>query len=401
MNGITAGRQARADFNPCTLQSMRGPMHAKKFILEISLLEPGDIILTGTKEPASLGVRAATASRYSHAAIWVGDTLIEATLNGVFSKNPQRLLFDRIDDVAVFRSIGQVPDIGKFCDYARSKTGTLYALAEAITVRGRSALNMQATRKQFCSRLVAQAYASCGFNFINLRHPAFCTPRQLSTCRAFRRQANMVHLATDDDIAYSARPDPGIDHQKNTFAWLNRVRDLVQHAAAIPPALRDIQSMNDVSRLLQVFPEYDDAVSGFVRDSGYLDDYKVDEDINGWRYDPLALFAVMRNSGDPAEVVLRELRKEPSLHRKYIENLFMFLMFATRQPLEYYRLHIALYVNLITHARARTENMCFCASALCLTNALLAASMLLRRMDDALRFAREHLPAPSAGPAAA
>lgn len=64
----------------------------KKYILNISGLQAGDIILTGGKEIASLSVRAFTASRYSHAALFVGDTTIEATLEGVFSTNPQRTL---------------------------------------------------------------------------------------------------------------------------------------------------------------------------------------------------------------------------------------------------------------------------------------------------------------------
>ncbi|SUP04970.1 Uncharacterised protein [Vibrio cincinnatiensis] len=65
----------------------------KKLILDVPSLKLGDVILTSEKGFASIGVRAATLSKYSHAAIYVGGTMIEATLGGVFSKNPQRLLF--------------------------------------------------------------------------------------------------------------------------------------------------------------------------------------------------------------------------------------------------------------------------------------------------------------------
>lgn len=43
-------------------------MSVRKYILERSLLQPADIILTGDKGGVSLSVRAATISRYSHAA---------------------------------------------------------------------------------------------------------------------------------------------------------------------------------------------------------------------------------------------------------------------------------------------------------------------------------------------
>ncbi len=49
-------------------------MSVRKYILERSILQPADIILTGDKGWVSLSVRAATVSRYSHAAIYVEHT---------------------------------------------------------------------------------------------------------------------------------------------------------------------------------------------------------------------------------------------------------------------------------------------------------------------------------------
>jgi hypothetical protein len=60
-----------------------------KYILERSLLQRGDIILTAESELVSKGVRLSTLSKYSHAALWVGGTMIEAVRPGVFSKNAQ------------------------------------------------------------------------------------------------------------------------------------------------------------------------------------------------------------------------------------------------------------------------------------------------------------------------
>ena len=107
-----------------------------KYILKIPLLKKGDIILTSDNTKISKGIRLSTLSRYSHASIWVGGTLIEATRDGVFSKNPQRLLFDRPCDCMVLRSKKAIneTDINNICDFARSKVGSLYALDEAILI---------------------------------------------------------------------------------------------------------------------------------------------------------------------------------------------------------------------------------------------------------------------------
>lgn len=57
------------------------------FILEHTLLQPGDIILERGYERHSEIICKQTKSHYSHAMICVGGTIIEATLDGgVFSR---------------------------------------------------------------------------------------------------------------------------------------------------------------------------------------------------------------------------------------------------------------------------------------------------------------------------
>ena len=65
-------------------------MEKIKYVIDHTKLKPCDIILTSDKTFTSKGIRLATLGRYSHAALYVGGTTIEATLNGVFSKNIQR-----------------------------------------------------------------------------------------------------------------------------------------------------------------------------------------------------------------------------------------------------------------------------------------------------------------------
>ena len=152
-------------------------MEDKKYIINRFKLEPCDIILTSDKTFSSKGIRLATLGKYSHAAIYVGGTIIEATLKGVFSKNTQRIIFDKENQVAVFRSKKPLSEIEvkKICEYARAQVGSLYTIPEAITIRARSMLGILETRKQFCSRLVAKAYEAAEYDLANLRGcPRFC-----------------------------------------------------------------------------------------------------------------------------------------------------------------------------------------------------------------------------------
>ncbi len=214
------------------------------FILERTLLLPGDIILSGDKSLPSLGVKISTASRYSHAALYVGDTMIEATLKGVFSKNIQRLIFERESDVIVLRSKQKLTEenIETICSFARSKTGSLYALDEAITMRIKSALKLDKSKRQFCSRLVAESYAFIGYDFINLRSPSYCSPRQLSLCKSFKKVDEVIRKATNEEIEFCNTQDPNLDNQHRTFKWLDNVRTMIKRESNLCNI--DIQTIN-------------------------------------------------------------------------------------------------------------------------------------------------------------
>lgn len=328
-------------------------MNTKKYILDLSKLEPGDIILTGEKTLPSVAVKVATLSRFSHAALYVGGTIIEATLPGVFSKNPQRLLFDSPNQVAVLRSKAQLSEGQKraVCSYAQAMVGSVYALNEAVTIRARSVLGLESTRKQFCSRLVAQAYEYAEFDLMNLRTPSFCTPRQLSLCRAFKRVDLVLREAKPGEIEFAGTTDPNIEHQKQTFNWLHQVRSLVGADPKYSDV--DVRTINDVDLLLLSHPELDSAISNYVKGSGYLDFYKYDVAKNAYRYNSQEFIAVIVGTDNPVQALLSELRKEPSLCDRFVRNLFGYVEKLKRSDLEYFRLHFKLYCDLLTQIGTR------------------------------------------------
>lgn len=322
-------------------------INRKKYILDCSLLQPGDIILTGSKEPVSLAVRAATASRFSHAAIYVGKTTIEATLAGVFSKNPQRLAFSSPDDVAVMRSKHTLSEIDRrrVCSFARSLTGSLYALDEAITIRARSILSINETRKQFCSRLVAQSYASIEYDFINLRNPSYCTPRQLYLCKAFEEINEIVRVGNDHELQFAASPDPNVEHQRQTYDWLNKVRALAKDNELLSET--NIQTINDVNEFLLQHPGYDEKICEFMTASGYLEFYNYDVKVNPYRYNEQWFLLTIQKYLDGQEFLQGELDKEDEMCSRFLHMLNGYLTYFDKRDLKYFRLHVQLYMNLL------------------------------------------------------
>ncbi|EZP68819.1 YiiX/YebB-like N1pC/P60 family cysteine hydrolase [Pseudomonas sp. RIT357] len=332
-----------------------------KYLLDRKKLKKGDLILTAEPTKQSKGIRVVTLGRYSHAAIWVGGTMIEATLKGVFSKNAQRLLVDNPEHLAVYRS--KVPlsqeITEKICEYAQSQVGSLYAISEAALMLPMRLLDLKESKKQFCSRLVACSYEYAGFDLQNLRNPNFCSPRQLSLCKAFQKVEGIVKEAQKSEIAFAQTTDPVTKNLGDTYEWLNKVRDLVSATPALCQAY-DIQAQNDVSRLLLNHPEFDQTVTGFMRSTDYLTYFNHDRSTNPYRYDRLSMLKKIRqfplNAGDFLE---EELRKEPDSFNKFEKNIVATIHHLGLRRVDYFLEHLKLYRNLMNEGLVRMEVIAF------------------------------------------
>lgn len=329
-------------------------MSAHKFILERSLLRPADIILTRDKTFVSLGVQLGTLGRYSHAALYVGGTAIEATLDGVFSKNPQRMIFDRSTDVLVLRAKKDLSsdEARIICSYAQSKVGSLYALNEAITIKARSLLNHKDSKQQFCSRLVAMSFQHANFDLVNLRHPAFCSPRQISKCLAFRRVTGIVRPAHPAEVRFANTEDPAQTNFRQIYQWLNQTRALVNADPNLAEKW-DIQTQNDVNDFLQAHPKHDQEVSAFVAESGYLEFYKIEEQHNPYRYSTELFWFHLEHAEDAEEFLDSEIEKERDLIYRHTTMLEIFCELLERNSLIFFKQHVDLYTNLVADIATR------------------------------------------------
>lgn len=322
------------------------------------MLKPGDVILTSETSLTSKCVRLGTLSKFSHAAIYVGGTIIEATLSGVFSKSPQRLLFDTEEQVLVLRYKKPLSDdqVKRICSYARSKTLSLYTVHEALTLKFRRNLKLPESKKQFCSRLVALAYHENGIILDKIQNPAYCTPKQLSLSKSFERVKDILLEATTSDIEFANTEDPNIKHQRETMEWVNKVRELV--SSLQKESEFDIQTINDVNEFLTRNPAFDDDVMRFINSGGYLTYYKYDFTKNPYRTNARIFESTANERNDKKHFLNSEISiSEASIYYQP-GNLLGYLKYYKENNLSYFLEHCKLYLNLITATHTRMDILC-------------------------------------------
>jgi hypothetical protein len=167
--------------------------------LKMSSLVRGDIILTTATAAVSKAIRWGTKSDISHAMICVQHgSVIDATSEGVHARNPQRLFFDDKCALHIFRPKAALSadQIDQICRFVRERIGSEYSTREAV--RAAIGGSNQWTRKQFCSRLVAQAYASAGIKLVG--DPNYCAPADLAKSSLLAPVPDAVEQVSDEEV---------------------------------------------------------------------------------------------------------------------------------------------------------------------------------------------------------
>lgn len=370
----------------------------QRFIIDKRFLKPGDIILTADNTIPSKGIRVATLGRYSHAALWTGGTLIEATLKGVFSKNVDRLIVSQKNHLAVYRCVNTPTDemLNSVIRYASNKSGTLYSLPDAALMLPARALQWNRTSGEFCSRLVATAYAQAGFDLKNLRSPEFCSPRQLSLCKAFDKveQCNgkeMVRTASQKELLFAATEDPNLKHLEDTFLWLGKVRELV----ASRPELKtefDIQSIDTVEKLILAHQELGAVVVGFIKTTGFLEQYKIDREKNPYRYSFTQMVKKVRLSPLSAtKMVFLEWQLLLKMTSKYLPLLLQYYELTRSTRNDYFREMCLLYRNILGEFLDMAEAVAWGFDKLCITHGFECAKLLRQKIEENLKLADAYL----------
>lgn len=306
-------------------------------------LKVGDIILTTTAAAVSKAIRVATRSDISHAMVYVEDrSVIDATSEGVQARNTQRLLFE--DDCKIYalrlRDGISTDQLRAVCMFVRSKIGTQYATKEAVrTVVGGA---REWTRKQFCSRLVAQAFEAAGVRLVD--NPNFCAPADLKSSPLLVEVENPAVLMPEQELAvWEGRADVP-QMMRNA---INAVFDGARRKSS------DIQTFDDLHIYLATHPEDDGYFCELLESSGYLTVWQAEQWKNPWQYD---LELMSRAPADEIESYCQSvLANEAAGPNRYVINLGGYRRFARQYGLRFFALLEALYRHLARSHRTRVD----------------------------------------------
>lgn len=264
------------------------------YFLNTNKLQPGDVILErGTGIHSELIVNK-TQGNFSHAMLYVGGTIIEATVQGgVYSRVPNRVYVHDSAHLSVLRLSKGLTDeeISRLCRYARNLSGSAYSIREAYIAGQNDRPEYTLTRGQFCSRLVAQAYASIGI--IISDNIDFCSPADIERSNLFTKPVNMIHQGSQEEIAFVLEGGTHADHLKRAVKWVRKAKRILfkNNIRNIRCPDRDeeikISTINDIYlAVLQnsTNKDVDESIAAAMIELGYDQGPFDDEKHNPYRY---------------------------------------------------------------------------------------------------------------------
>jgi hypothetical protein len=313
-----------------------------KRLNEAALL-PGDIILTTATASVSKTVRVATRSDISHALICAEDySVIDATNEGVHSRNTQRLFFREECSVHVLRLQATISttQLASVLSFVRSHIGTQYSVREAI----RTVLGSQRewSKKQFCSRLVAQAFSSAGIELV--RDPHYCSPADLQRSPLLKAVPPPTVEITEHEAEFW---ESRFDVPRLMRDATNTLLDGVRRSDA------SIQTFDDLDLYLVNHPEKDSEFCHLLGSSGYLSVWQIEKNKNEWQYELRAMQA--EPIGGIEEYCKNVLHNEPVGPNRYVSNRGGYRLLSAQYGLDFFRMMLELYERLATLHRQRVN----------------------------------------------
>ncbi|WP_298109507.1 YiiX/YebB-like N1pC/P60 family cysteine hydrolase [Bradyrhizobium sp.] len=309
--------------------------------VKMSSLVRGDIVLTTTTAAVSKAIRWGTKSDISHALVCVQHgSVIDATSEGVHARNVQRLFFEDECALHVFRlKAGLRPDQAEqICQFVRQRIGCEYSTREAV--RAAVGGSNQWTRKQFCSRLVAQAYASAGIKLV--ANPNYCAPADLAESNLLAAVSGAVESVSDEEA------DRWAAHMDLTEAMRSAINAVLEGARKKD---KGIQTFEDIVPYLIQHPADDAYFVDLLTRSGYLTVWQLNTERNRWQYEDALLAELPK---EECENYCRgTLKDEEAGPHRYVINRSAFRGLSHQYNLDSFSLLFDLYDLLAGEHRHR------------------------------------------------
>lgn len=331
--------------------------HHKHLMKKINtaVLQRGDIVLTTAEAWESTLIRTVTHSDISHAMICVSNSsVMDSTGEGVHARNPQKMFYPDSCAIHVMR-LRACPGqqvIDRAIEYVRTSTATSYDVSEAV--KSVFPMSMQGNTRQFCSRLVARAYAHVGVQLV--ANPDYCTPQELKASARLEPVADCTIYVSDADAATVIEQvgDATIDMRTVTMNFIQGVREFDPKS----------ESLNDAIRLAIEKPELDGKIARKLLESGYLDYWRVESTKYPWRYDITEMVRLQNaylDSGEPIVDMLSGYCEDTLAHDQQgdfhhwqdsLKQLNAMCLYHPRETLEHLR---KLYGNLVMQHGRRVQ----------------------------------------------
>lgn len=349
------------------------------YLLNHQELNPGDIILqSGTTKFSSI-IKNATDSDYSHAMIYVGNSLIHALTDGVYSINPQRILVTQPNHFKVLRTINPLYEQRKniIVNHARNLTGSIYSIYEAslspVLARTKKATK---SKQQFCSRLVAQSYQAGGIFIVS--NPDFCTPEDINRSSALTEIHGVVRAATEQEITFTQTEDPIRENQRRLLLWLNAARIIFLKRGI------DIQTENDVDSSLLENKDLDSIICNRIIESGFMTHYDFDKEVNSYRYNSIEFLEKCTNEYHASEIFSVDIDKEPNFIKRHSENYRVSKIKHITHGLKFHEIYAQLYINLLMMSHSRIFTLKKVAETFKWQNRIEYCNIQLGRIEQAI-----------------
>lgn len=260
------------------------------------------------------------------------------------SANTQRLFFEKHNEVFVLRLKDGLESSTaiKICNFVRERIGSEYATWEAA--RAWQGLGKKATPKQFCSRLVAQAYSAYGLDIVKKAN--FCTPKKILKSVKLVEVADATVDVTDEEYqAWQAHPSSLDAMRQSTNHILNGARKID----------KNIQHLSDVDKLVLEQPEHDETIMQLYVASGFLQIWKIDHEINPWHYDAKLMEIVGVLHPDSVRWYCKStLAGDTRTDNRYVTNANTYQYYQSMRPrktiallMEFYRMLAEQYADRI------------------------------------------------------
>ena len=253
-------------------------------VINRGTLKLGDIILTTSNAKLSDVIKLVTRSDISHAMLYVSaGSVMDATCDGVQARNIEKLFYP--DDCAIhilrLKTPVSAETLEEIVNYVRSEAVMPYSAREAALSAKPLSIKSEGSRKQFCSRLVARAYARVGIKLHDT--PDFCTPEDLKRSPLLTFVQNPSLAISDEEIERYEL------HGDTTVGMVEASNSLLKLARRVSS---EVIGVEDITRLAIQHPELDRDFAQAYRNSGYLTYWQTEESRFPWRYDLEEMFAL-------------------------------------------------------------------------------------------------------------